>query len=233
MPSPPASRRPGDGGGTEQSMVPLPPRAAPPSQPTAAAQEELPEAPPLIARGESTAARGGYRRKGKEPGGTSGKMSLSFPAQEYAQAILWHWSHCCCIDFQAFLSPSLNSWFFSHLTWMESAWRNGMSSHGIQSVLQRGGRSSSLASLQTGPATYWITYKLCVLVLHQNIPFYCLWNPILISPRVLIVNFSTFICILSLCANSFPAVVNIFRFSFCIDGAVNSNLIHSIFGKTS
>lgn len=150
-----------------------------------------------------------------------------------AQAILWHWSHCCCIDFQAFLSPSLNSWFFSHLAWMESAWRNGMSSHGIQSVLQRGGRSSSLASLQTGPATYWIAYKLCVLVLRQNIPFYCLWNPILISPRVLIVNFSTFICILSLCANSFPAVVNIFCFSFCIDGAVNSNLIHSIFGKTS
>lgn len=53
MPSPPASRKPGDGGGTEQSMVLLPPRAAPPSQPTAAAQKELPEAPLLIALGRA------------------------------------------------------------------------------------------------------------------------------------------------------------------------------------
>ena len=44
--------------------------AALPSQVTAVAQEELPEAPPLITQGESTATRGGHRRKGKEPGGT-------------------------------------------------------------------------------------------------------------------------------------------------------------------
>lgn len=196
LPSTPASGRPGDGGCKEQSVVPLPLGSFSPFPghsrgPGGAAWSNSARYP---VRGHSSTGRAQEERKGA---GRDMRAGLD------AHAILWHWSYCRVQVFKGFslFSPSLKSRFFSHPAWMGKNEEIGV--HTEFSLF-----SKEVAGVHLLPACrqaelFTESYQPCILVLCQNIPFYCLLNTILMSPRVLIVSFPTFICILSLCATHF------------------------------